>query len=366
MNLIAKKLVLQSMAEKASSIVSSTSKEIAPVLKNFHFEARSEPKQLRMVATDLDLSILEKTALVDVDEEGSAIIPAKKFLEIVKEAGDVDIRLATKDNVATISTPTTKWTIKLMQGEYPSIPSTEDVAWSSIKSDIFIKALRKVRNAVAKESIRPELTLVMCDSSGVYATDGARLHHAKEPIPVHIELQVSAVDDIIRIGRMSPNVDIGIAETDSHLLFDIGENIYMATKLQIPFPSITQLAASGDKNDMELQVDKEELDRAIKRARITADEETNRLNLILEDDSIMVVTRDKQDNSCEERIKAYWKHPRTVCSVNWVYLKEAIQEMESKTIKILVGKKVGKRISPIVISEDNFSATVLQLRGLDA
>ena len=363
MRLIAKKLVLQAMSEKVGFVLSS-GKEIQPVLTNFHFEAAEG--SLRMIATDLDLSVLANTELVNVSEPGNAIIPAKKFLDIVKEAGDGDIEILVENDKAKISTPATRWEIQLMSEQYPAIPSITDIAWSNVQANLFCNALKKVRLAVADEGDpRPELTLVKCGKAGVLATDGGRLHLAKLEVPQEMELRVSAVNDLIKLMRPMAEGPVELSQTDSHYLFKIGNDIFIAAKMQVSFPDVQMLLSSVTENTLELQVDRESLLQAIKRTRITADEETNRIVLVLEKHGLSLETRDKQNNWCIEKVDVHWEHEKKVFSVNYRYLQDAITEMEAANIRMLFGQDEGKRKAPIAVEEANFISILNQLRFAD-
>jgi DNA polymerase III sliding clamp (beta) subunit (PCNA family) len=367
MKITAKKLVIQSLVEKAGAVVTGSCREILPVLKNFHIEARAgERPRLRVVATDLDLAVIADTEMVVVDEPGDSIVPAKKMLEMVKEAGDVDMTLATNGEVATIVTPTTSWSMQLMKDRYPDIPESEGIQWYDMDADKFSAGLKKVRNAISSDlDKRPELTLVRCSNDGIFATDGGRLHMSSISVPIEFELPSPAVDDLVRMMRGLQNGVIRIGQTESHILFEIANNVLIATKLQVQFPPVTHILNSKVNNNMELQVAVSELQSAIKRARITADDETNRITLRLQNHSLSVETRDKMGNSCKEVVNVHWPHPAAAFATNYIYLQQAIQDMESPNIRLLFGPDRGKQKAPIVIEEANFTAIINQLRLAD-
>jgi DNA polymerase-3 subunit beta len=353
------------MAEKASRIVAGCSKEIAPVLKNLQLEARSEDGgSLRVIATDMDLAVLAKATVVDVQEPGDALMPAKKLLDIAKEASDGDLTVETSRGNAMISTATTRWDLQLVTDKYPPIPNVNGLTWTKVEAKQFMQALSKVRGAASRELARPELTLIHCSSDGVMASDGARMHLARVPIstPNPIDIQCGAADELISIMRRVADMQIGIAQTGSHIVFEIGNDIFLATKLNATWPDCRHILRNAENNKMELQVTRDELLSAIKRVRITADEETSRVNLSMQTDQMTISSRNKSGDTCSETLNVHWKNGVSVFSLNWTYLQDAASEMESPNIRLMFGEDVGKRKASVAVEEDNFIAVLNQLR----
>lgn len=364
MKITVKKLVLQALSEKAGAIVAGSAREILPVLKNFHIEAiPGERPKLRLVATDLDLAVIAESEMVVIEEAGDSVVPARKLIDMVREAGDCDIVLVTNGEVATITTPTTSWSMALMKEKYPPIPDIRAVAWTELPAAPLASAMKKVRNAISSDmDKRPELTLVKCGPEGVFATDGARLHASSVSVPLDFELPYTAVDDLVRMMRGVQDAIIRIAQTEQHVLFEIANNVFIATKMQVTFPSVAHIIASRADNKMELQVTRDELVTAIKRVRITADEETSRVVLTLDAHTLLIETKDKSGGTCREKLSVHWTGAPLRFATNHTYLSQAIQDMESPNIRLLLGNDRGRQKAPIVLEEPNFYAIVNQLR----
>jgi DNA polymerase III sliding clamp (beta) subunit (PCNA family) len=157
-------------------------------------------------------------------------------------------------------------------------------------------------------------------------------------------------------------VNIRVAQTEQHILFEIANNIFIATKLNVQFPSIQHIIRSREDNKLELQVSRDDLIAAIKRARITADEETNRIVLTVANHELIVETCDKLGGRCREKLSVHWSNPQFKFCTNWQYLFQAIVDMESPNIRLLFGQDKGKQKAPIVVEEANFFAVLNQLR----
>ena len=366
MELIIKKLALQSLLDKAGSVVTGCSKEMLPVLKNFQLEAT--PNQLRVLATDQDLSVISTTKMVTVNEPGEVIIPAEMLRNLTKECGDVDITINVTGDLGKISTGKTKWDLRLMTEKYPSIPMPENIQWSAIPADKLSTAIKKVRNAAGNDSAKPEQTLIKFGALGVTATDGARLHHCNLPIPVEFELQAGAADLLLKILRATHSAveeSVHVAQTDSHILFQVANDVFLATKLNVKFPVVTAILNSVKSNVLYLQLSRQELLDGINRTRITADTETNKVGLSLVSNKLMLETKDKNGNSCSEQLEVHWPNAAKTFSVNWQALKSAISDMDNANVLLKFGEPVGARLAPVAIEEDGFVAVINQLRTVE-
>ena len=86
LSLSTKKLVFEQTCNKSATVIPS--RETLPVLKNFLFEAVDGT--LKVVATDLELSVIASSQIVSIEREGRVIFPARKMLDILREASEDD------------------------------------------------------------------------------------------------------------------------------------------------------------------------------------------------------------------------------------------------------------------------------------
>ena len=135
---ISKEKLLESI-QIVQNIVSS--KTTLPILSNILLETKG--KELKVNTTDLDIGI-SCGIPVDIIEEGSITIPAKRFSDIVKElpSGDISIHVK-KNNQVDIDGEKCRFKLLgLPREEFPKFPEFKD------------REVIKIEQAVLKEMIR--------------------------------------------------------------------------------------------------------------------------------------------------------------------------------------------------------------------
>lgn len=353
-----KKFVLQALLEKAASVVPS--KDIMPVLKNYLVEAA--PGRLRVVATDLELSVLAQTQLVEVTEPGSAIFPAKKLLDILRAAEDGQAQVTLRGNLAHLEIGPTTWDLRLADGtDYPEMPDLGAVTLAELDRGRFLAALSAVRYAAATDTVRPSLMMINIGKDGkATACDGVRFQQATiagwpaelAGAPFDVQIPIGAVEDLVKLLRTTDLPTVGIGRSDHHLVFRLGEDYFVATKLLATFPNVEELLLRPAlANKDVLTCDRGELLDAVRRVRINADPETSALVLDVGFASITVRTRDKFGNTASERIHAGWTKPARQLVVNHRYLTDMLAMSGAKTATFKLGEDGKSRKSYVMLAD---------------
>lgn len=346
-----KKFVFQAALEKAASVLPT--RDVMPVLKNFLIEVT--PGKVRVVATDLELSVVAETEMVMVQKSGTAVFPGKRLLDMVKEAEEEDMRLEVRANgEATIEVNRTSWTIKLQDGEdYPPLPDDEDLEFVPVKRSELLDGLRAVRYAAARDSIRPTLMMVDVSEGRMRAADGVRFQQVDTPNVPDVQIPVNAVDDLVKLLRTTEAEEVEIGSAEDHLVFRVGSDSFLCNKLVAEFPDVDAvLLQPALANDMEMHIDREELMGAIKRARITADEESNAIAVRLTKNAMEVAARDKFGNDSSVDLDCAWDGPDHEIGLNWRHLLEMLEMADVKSCHFYIGKDGKTRKSPILLRDE--------------
>lgn len=347
-----KKFVLQALLEKAAAVLPT--RDVMAVLKNFQLEVTEEGR-LTVVATDLELSVLATTELVSVTRPGVAVFPGKKLLEIVKEAGDGDLVLDVHSGTASIRVGRTAWDLKLMDGsEYPELPDIANIDFHATDRTKFLAAINAVKYAAATDTVRPNLMLIDFAEGKVRASDGLRLQQVDlTGFPVDIQIPILAVDDVLKLLKMTEVVSIEVGVDDNFIAFRVAGDVFVANKLNATFPDVDQqILLPSLANDQHLQVDRSELISAIKRVRINADPETSAVVLSMSNDQLLVKAKDKYGNTASEPLDVKWSSgDREVC-FNHVHLVEMLQMADVKTCSFKFGADTKTRKSPILFQDE--------------
>lgn len=352
-----KKFVMLSLLEKASSVLPS--RDIMDVLKNFQITA--EPGKIRVVATDLELSVVAESEMVKVQRVGTAVFPGKRFLELVREAEDGEIVIDVKDGVADISVARTTWELHLTDGsDYPELPMTEDLDFYPIQRTKFVDALTAVRYAAATDTVRPTLMMIDIKEGKMRAADGVRFQQvALESWPEDFDLQIpiNAVEDLMKLLRTTELQTIDVAEAEDHIVFRIGSDTFLVNKLVAEFPPVDEmLLKPALANNEKLSVDRLDFVSAIKRIRVTADEETSAIVLALDKNKMHVKSKDKYGNMASEDVDVYWQSPQREVAFNHQHLLDMLLGTDLKSCEFFFGEDKKTRKSPLLLKDDSREA----------
>lgn len=139
---------------------------------------------LTVIATDLQVGIRYRLEQVEVKEPGQGLIPADRFLAIVRECPDDTLSVEIKDNVCRIETSDSHFTLNTSEVEgFPAVKEADGQDGLKIKAGLLRGMIRRTIFAVAKESSRYAINGVLWASEGkklmMVATDGRRLAQAQ-------------------------------------------------------------------------------------------------------------------------------------------------------------------------------------------
>lgn len=356
-----KKFVLQAQLEKAAFVLPS--KDHIPVLKHFQIEVSDDG--LRVMATDLELSVLASTPVIAQERRvGTAMFPGVKFLQLIKEAADSDIHVDVHDGYAHIECGPTTWNLRLRDGaEYPDLPNVAEVEFHKINRVKFLGGIAAVRYAAAHDQTRTNLMMIDFTNGKMVACDGARYQEAdligKEArkdgasFPLSLQIPIGAVPNLLKLLKTTEGEDILIGETDNALVFNIGSDMFVANKLTVSFPDMdTLLKRPAMENHEILTVDRQELIEAVRRVRITADPETSAIVLSLAPNELTVRTKDKYGNESDQSIHAGWAEESREIAVNHAYLSDMLEMTDSKTCTFRLGPDTKTKKASLVLEDE--------------
>jgi DNA polymerase-3 subunit beta len=347
----AKRFHLLQLTERAAAVVPG--KNIYPLLSNFRVTVGEG--HIRVAATDMELSVLSESTLVVCQGAGTVLIPARRFLSILKEAseGDIDVRVV--KGIAHVTAGQASWDLVLQPADdYPALPSASDIEFTNVNRVKLLTAIRLVKGAASRDGTNPRLMAVCIRDGKVIASSHVRLHRACiESFPVDLQVPIGAVDDLLRLLGDCQQEEIGIGEEKYVLAFRIGDDIFMVGKLASEYPDQEKrLLVPNLANNQVLTVDKADLIGAIRRVRITADPETAAIGLRLAPGKLTVVSRDKNHNAASEEIPVQWTSKERLVVVNHEHLQDLLGLSAGPQVIFRIGTDAGKRRSPLLLADE--------------
>jgi DNA polymerase-3 subunit beta len=293
--------------------------------------------------------------MVTTHAGGTAVFPARKMLEIVRQADDGIAEIHVKAGTAAITIGRTTWNLKLQGGaDYPPMPQFNEGVFTTVDRAAFAAALACVRYAACKDANRASLMMIDVRAGKMTACDGARFQQATvQTFPFDFRVPIGAVDDLLKLLRASDLTEISIGQSDNHLIFVVGPDVFCANKLLANFPDMEALLLRPAlENKHRLIVDRDQLLHAIKRVRINADTETSAIGLHLAPGTLTVVARDKFSNDASETIDADWSGGERTLVVNHAYLAELINTTDQHALTFWLGEDAKTRKAPIMLRDE--------------
>lgn len=366
-----KQFVLASLAESTAHAVPSRPGEAAPVLSCFRvILSGGDQPSLELAAADMEQSARAVTSAFSASDDAAHMlfIPAKKLLSILRESPAGDFSVAVAKNEATVTASGgAVWKLKLPDPTpYQALDAVDALEFSEFDRVQLISSLKMVRHAICKDASQSSMTQVAVTGSGkeavVTASDRARLARAPLPgFPFPVTIPAGVLDDLLRLLSGNPAETVGVAQTESSLVFRASHVTLTAGKRTTQFPDMDKqlLGPALEANDQRLVIDKAELAAAVKRVSINADAQTSAIAIRMGASGVVVEARDKDKNSATQKVMAQWDGKDRVVVVNCVFLAEMLSASPAKSCEFRLGPDVGKKLSPILLVNPDGSVQVL-------
>ncbi len=345
--------------ERTAAVVPT--RDVMDVLKNLHVDTGDG--RLRITATDMRLTLIVTVDGATVARTGTAVVPARRFLDIIREAGDGDATITVTGTTARITVARTVWTLRLASGaDYPTLPDLDDTVLTDIDRGTVTTALRQVRYAAGRDSGRAALTLVDIRDGNATACDGARFQQARfAPLPFAVTVPAAAVDDLLAILAKTTTDTVGIGHSTHHLIFRLGADLLVVNKPTAVYPDMeATLLRPALTNRHPFTVARADLLAAVKRVRINADPDTAAVALRLHADTCAVSSRDQYGNDATEVIPATWAGRERTVVVNHAYLTDLIAANPDPTLHFQLGDDTRTRKTPLLLRGDTGATAVIQ------
>ncbi|MFD1040321.1 DNA polymerase III subunit beta [Virgibacillus byunsanensis] len=266
-----------------------SSRTAIPILTGMKIEARSNG--ITLTGSDSDISIeshipTEEDGIVNIEdiEEGSIVLQAKYFPDIVRKLPEKTIEIESDSNLkVTIRSGKAEFNLNGQDAEeYPQLPKLQSDDSFKIPTDLLKSLIKQTVFAVSTMETRPILTGVNLKLENgklnFTATDSHRL--ASREIPISgssnefpsIVVPGKSLNELYKIlDDTEENVEISV--TNNQILFRTKHLYFLSRLLDGNYPETSRLIPEQSKTV--LQVKTKELLHTIDRASLLAKEERN-------------------------------------------------------------------------------------------
>lgn len=366
--------IQQEELQKALDVIANVvpAKTTLPILTCVLMEA--EGGQLKLSATNLDISITTSTQNVDIKDEGRIALPADKFVSFVRTLRDGTVSFAQKGEKINLSCGSARMTQNTMNvEEYPALKELEEKGGLDIEAATLIEMINETSYSVSRDETRPALMginwEITPDSLTLVATDAHRLARSRRAMGWTFNETKSMIVDTAGL-RQLPRIVAGMKDDEessgnvtvflgeNQLSFRAGQTVLHARLLEGPFPDYNAVIPKD--NDKDVTVDKSDLGQAIRRVSIMADRITSQIRMGVESGRMEMSANGADGARSEDEIAVGYEGEAMEIGFNFNYLQDILKNIKAETVILsLKDSQSAALIKPV--SEDGQETGLLCL-----
>lgn len=335
---------VQSVVERRNTI---------PILSNVLIEAAADGS-VRLMATDLDLQIIETMAAVSVDQAGAITVSAHLLFDIARKLQDgSQVSLETADNRMVVKAGRSRFQLPtLPRDDFPMIVEGDLPTSFEIPARTLAELIDRTRFAISTEETR-------------YYLNGIFLHVAEEAVGSVGPVLKAAATDGHRLARYTiarPDGAEGMPDVivprkcvgelrklleevlDTAVLIDLsaskvrftlgGEHGVVLTSKLIDgtFPDYSRVIPTG--NDKLLRLDPRSFFEGVDRVATIATEKTRAVKMALETDKVTLSVTSPDNGTAAEELPADYTSAGFEIGFNANYLKDILSQIDGDTVEL--------------------------------
>lgn len=328
-NLVLQELsILQGVVEHRTTI---------PILSNILAEA--EENRLRMVATDLDMTIVTECAAV-VHGGGRVTIESKVFQNLVRSLPEEEFSLRQDGESVEISCGRFHSRVAVTDpSEYPTVPDVPESGDYALPLDLFQLMLDRVAFAITKDDpkfqLNGALVKLIPGEIEIAATDGHRLAMVRAKAPtgsLPFEQQLFPRKLLAEFSRFADD-QVRMTAGDNHLGFLMGERTLVSRIVELRFPQYERVIVRD--NPSRARVDRKELLASLRRVSLMAHEKARGVRFRFSGSGeLTLASIGYERGSAEEILNVTYQGDGLEIALNAAYLIDVLQVLECDTVEL--------------------------------
>jgi DNA polymerase-3 subunit beta len=312
-------------------------KTTIPVLS--HILLTGEGDQLRLAATDLDVS-LTSACRGDVVSDGGIAIPAKKFMEIIRAVVGDEVHLMEEEpQWLTIRAGRSRFKIHGMKPEdFPQLPEVSEEFALEIPFQVFRSMISKVLFAVSAEESRFQLNGALLKLKGdtveMVATDGHRLALVETGLASgggHEDSVLVPRKALQELQRFEGGETLRYRRGEHHLSFLLGRRELTCRILEGTFPDYERVIARD--NDKHVLVERRALHDAVQRVALLTGDRARAVKLQFQADALSLYTANPDLGEAVEEVPCDYEGEDFRLGINPDYMMEFLRAFENERVR---------------------------------
>ena len=354
---------VQSVVERRNTI---------PILSNVLIEA-GEGGALRVMATDLDLQVVENMAAASVEAPGAVTVSAHLLFDIARKLPEgSQVSLETADNRMAVKAGRSRFSLPtLPRDDFPVIVEGDLPTSFEIPAKTLAELIDRTRFAISTEETRYYLNGIFLHVSEedkpvlkAAATDGHRLARFTIAQPEGAQgmpdviVPRKAVAELRKLLEESLDGNVQVDLSASKIRFTLGGEggVVLTSKLiDGTFPDYSRVIPTG--NDKLLRLDPKSFYEGVDRVATIATERTRAVKMGLEPDRVTLSVTSPDNGTAAEEVPAQYSSEGFEIGFNANYLKDILGQIDGDTVEL----HLADAGAPTLIRQDDKSPALYVL-----
>jgi DNA polymerase-3 subunit beta len=331
---------VQSVVERRNTI---------PILSNVLIEA-SDGGLVRVMATDLDLQVVETMSASSVEQPGAITVSAHLLFDIARKLPEgSQVSLITNDNRLEVKAGRSNFKLPtLPRDDFPVIVEGNLPTSFEIPARVLAELIDRTRFAISTEETRYYLNGIFLHVTDedepllkAAATDGHRLARFTLPRPEGAAGMPDVIVPRKAVGELRKLLEEAL---DSNVLVDLsaskirftlgGEGGMVLTSKLIDgtFPDYSRVIPTA--NDKLLKVDPKLFRSGVDRVATIATEKTRAVKIGLDGDRVTLSVTSPDNGTATEELAAEYRADGMEIGFNANYLKDILDQIDADTVEL--------------------------------
>ncbi len=308
------------------------------ILSNIFLAA--ENNTLTIKASDAIISYVTRIP-VEIIEEGSTTIYCDKFMSILSSSPSGEIEFEQKDILVTIKPAAKKIKFQLKSiasQKFPEIKIPEDDVFFEVPSKELKEMIKQTSFAASEDEKRFFMMGVFFekkeDALNMVATDGRRLSFISKNLGLGLPDFQNAIIPIKILNCIVKNApsegNISIAVVDNMIFFKFGNYEFSSLLREGQFPDYKRVIP--DHQTSNFQVNKHDLEDALKRISIMVDKKVSRILFRVAPGVLTLISPESDLGNADEDIPCQYDGDEVTIAFNYKYIEEPLKLTDSERI----------------------------------
>lgn len=331
---------VQSVVERRNTI---------PILSNILIEA-SAGGAVKVMATDLDLQVVETMPAASVESPGSTTVSAHLLFDIARKLPDgSQVSLEVADNRMTVKAGRSRFQLPtLPKDDFPVIVEGDLPTSFEVPAKVLAELIDRTRFAISTEETRYYLNGIFFHVSDedtpvlkAAATDGHRLARYTIARPdgadgmPDVIVPRKAVAELRKLLEEAMDGNVQVDLSASKIRFTLGGEggtVLTSKLIDGTFPDYSRVIPTG--NDKLLRVDPKAFFAGVDRVATIATEKTRAVKMGLDADKVTLSVTSPDNGTATEELAAEYSSDGFEIGFNAGYLKDILSQIESDTVEL--------------------------------